>query len=192
MKSKGGFTLLEVMVVVAIIALTGLYLGQIYTNYIRLYALENVKVDLSLATQAALSDLGAGIREAVTALATSTILGMDFTSGGQTLILNVPAFTYVGDEEEKQIISDVYDRVVYYLSTTTPARLNKMVEPAPQSKRVSQIKILAGDVNLLNFEYNPAPPQEAKDIVATLALSRVVYGRTQTVTSTLRAVLRNK
>ena len=187
MKNYKGFTLLEILAVVAILALMSLFLIPIYIDYSRLYARENAKIDLNLAKQTILNDLSKNIKGATAVLTTSTINGVNFVTGNQTLILSLPSI-----DNQREVISGSFDLLVYYLSTSTPIKLVKRVAPALVSRRLPQNRALGQNVNFLEFSYNTPDPAEAKAVVVTLANSRAVFGQTYTVTSTLSAVLRNK
>jgi len=187
MKNRHGFTLVEVLVVIGILGMISLFLTQIYLDYINLYRRENTAIDLNLANQTVLNNLSNDILVAVAVVPSYTVSGLNFTSGSQTLILSLPAF-----DAQKQIISGVYDTVVYYLATSTPRKLIKRVVSAPTSSRTSQTKALNSDVSFLDFTYNATSTADAKSIITTLVTSRAIAGRAPAVTSTLQAVLRNK
>lgn len=187
MKNTQGFTLVEVLVVISILTIISLFLSQIYLDYVGLYQRENTAIDLNLANQTVINNLSSDIRGAAAVLPSYTVSGQDFTSGNQTLILSVPAFN-----AQKQIISGIYDTVVYYLDTSTPRKLIKRVVSAPTSSRTSQTKTIDSDVSFLDFTYNTTSTSDAKSIMTTLATSRALAGRAQAVTSTLRAILRNR
>lgn len=182
-----GFTLLEVSVVMALLALIGLFLGQTYLDFSQFFGRENLQVDLNLANQNTLQDVSASVKESAAVLASAVLDSITYTSATTTLVLNLPTINTQG-----QIVSGSYDTLAYYLDPANQKKLVKRVQAAAGSRRQTQTKTLDSFVSFLEFQYNATSTADAAAIIMTLTSSQTQAGRLQAVTSTLRAVLRNK
>lgn len=186
-KKDKGFTLIETLAVVAVLATVAVILAEIFLGQIVFFQREQARVELALAATRALTDLVSQGREGFGAVAASTFDSVTYVSGPQELILKLPALDAQG-----QIIVGEFDYVVYYRDQSNPAKLMKKTVAAPASSRPAVLKCLASDVSGLNFLYDSPDFSQVRVIEAYLSSARNVGGTIYQASSTVRAVLRNK
>lgn len=166
MKTQG-ITLTEILIGLGILAVLGLFLWQIYLNYLSSAREQNVKISLSLRTQTALNEMITRIREAQNISGETTINEQEYLASSQVLILKFPEKT-----------------VVFALDSATK-QLFKIEEEKPD-------KILANDVSQLSFTLNQPDFTQVSTVEIKLTLSQSFDHRTETVSLTDRALLRNR
>lgn len=162
-----GFSLVEILAGFGIVAVLGLFLGQIYLNYLTSTREQNLKVNLSLRAQTTLNEITTRVRNAQSVLEEATINGQNFTASSQTLLLKFPEKT-----------------VVFSLDLIT-GRLLEIEEGKAD-------KILADNVFQLSFVLNQPDYSQVSTVEIELTLSQSFDGRTESVSLTDKALLRNR
>lgn len=186
-RDNQGFTLLETLVVMAVLIITVVVLAEIYLGQSLFFQREQARVEVALATTRALTDLARQAREGFAVVASSTFDSVAYASGSQELILKLPALDAQG-----QIIAGDFDYVVYYRDQQNPAKLMKKTAVAPASSRPAAFKSLNDYVSGLNFSYDNVDFSQVKTIEVFLSSARTVGGMNFQASSTVRALLRNK
>lgn len=187
-RSLSGFTLIELTIVIAILAVITLIIGNLLLSHFRLF--NNVKqlVDISSSNKLALDELIAQIREGESIVSTCTNCAGDTTSSTVLVLQIWPLDT----NEEPFEPTAGYDYVVYKRDPTDTNKLIKKIIADGTSSRSNSTKIMATDITALTFAYNNATPSLANEITVNVSNTLTVAGKTQSVSQSVKAVLRNK
>lgn len=187
-KNAKAFTLIEILISVAILAVITLIVGSILISHFNLF--NNVKqlVDISSSNKLALDELITQIREGQAIASTCSGCGGDSTSA-TVLILQLWPLDTNKDSFEP---TAGYDYVIY---KRDPAGNNKLIKKTvadTTSSRLTSTKIMASDITNLTFTYNNADPTLANEVTVSVTNTLTVANKTQTVTQQVKAMLRNK
>lgn len=189
---ESGFTLIELITGVAIISLLTVVLSAIVVTAQRSAAIEKTRADLSVENRKLVDDTIRNIKNATSVLASSTVLGTNYTTGAGTLVLQIPAI-----DVNQSIITNVYDLLVFRRNGTNYEFIQDAgvgsIRPDTQrrvySERVSSLTFTYLDAtgNVLASNY-----QNAQAVKIASTLFQTVRGRTVTNTLTDTTTLRNK
>jgi prepilin-type N-terminal cleavage/methylation domain-containing protein len=185
---RNGFSLAEVILVLAISTIVGVLLLSILVNSTGVFYTETSKVDLGVSANDSLVKMRGYIKEAV-AVATSNPIGSPtFTTGTNTLVLKIPALDSSGN-----IISKTYDYVAFYKSGDK-FYIKTFLDAS--SHRMNEDMFLTSAVNNLVFDYYDSAgvvitPVGAVKVKATIVLAKKAGAGTETNIATSEANLRN-
>lgn len=187
-KNAKAFTLIEILISVAILAVITLIVGSILISHFNLF--NNVKqlVDISSSNKLALDELITQIREGQAIASTCSGCGGDSTSA-TVLILQLWPLDTNKDSFEP---TAGYDYVIYKRDPTGNNKLIKKTIADTTSSRLTSTKIMASDITNLTFTYNNANPTLANEVTVSVTNTLTVANKTQTVTQQVKAMLRNK
>jgi prepilin-type N-terminal cleavage/methylation domain-containing protein len=137
-----GFTLIELMICVAIIGIAGAFMPSLYQGLRQIRSLSGAHTEILRSAQTLDAVLGRDIRAA------SAVTGRfkEFSSSERCLILEVPRVAAGG-----RLVPGGGDHIVYSLDRADPARLLKQVFPSPGSRRGATRQVLASNVLSLKF-----------------------------------------
>jgi len=191
-KNESGFTLIELVTGVAIIALLSVVLSAIVVSAQRSAAVEKTRVDLVTENRRLIDETTRNIKNASSVLASSTVLGSPYITGSQTLILQLPAI-----DASQTLLAGVSDTLVF---RQTGSNYEFIQDAGSGSVRPDTgSRIFSQRVTTLTFTYYDSGGtqlsgnyQNAQSVSVSVALSQTVRG--QAISSTLAdtATLRNK
>ena len=186
-KVESGFTLPEVITVTVVaVIIGGLVLGIMIQNT-RVFVSESSKVSQGLNSNDALEQIKSEIKQSSAVAASYTSSGITYTSGINTLVLQIPAVDSSGNS-----IDSVFD---YGVFTVSSGNLLFKIFTDPLSKRVPVDQILAKNVNQISFKYldlaGDVIPTGAIKVKVALILQQRIGVNFQTSISTTEANLRN-
>jgi prepilin-type N-terminal cleavage/methylation domain-containing protein len=191
MKIRNGFTLLEILLGVAISAVAGALLLGIMVNNTGTFYQQTSKVTEGVGVNDAFMNIKTHIKSAqgvATQYPAST--PATYTTGNSTLVLQLPAIDSSGN-----VIANNYDYVVY---TTESDRLayKQFPNASPASARKSANTILSKNVDSVLFEYldsanQAVTPTAAIKVRTTLSLKQKAGANYVTKIATSEASLRN-
>jgi len=165
-----GFTLIEVLITIALFAILMLGIVQLYVVYGRTIELQQSSVGVALGGSSILDAVRAAGLQASNVIAAHTFSGISYNSGTTTALFELPAIDSSG-----AILANTYDYIGIYASSTSAYRI---VDAAPGSSRVSEEKQLTSVLGALTFTYdNPSFPSVAR-ITVDATTSAVVRGKT--------------
>lgn len=187
---KAGFTLIEVLVSMAIAIVAGGLLVVIIVNSAGLFYKESSKLQEGLNINDALSKVRGTIKESSLVASNYTSGSTTYTSSDQQLVLKVPSF-----DLSNNIISNTYDYFVFFLDQN---KLRFKTFPDSLSSRKAQDQIFSTNVDNLIFKYldsanppNEVTPSTAKKVRIAVTLKQKSGASFETSTATSEASLRN-
>jgi prepilin-type N-terminal cleavage/methylation domain-containing protein len=155
-KARRGFTLVEMLITLALsVLLIGALIG-LYRGYFDLFNAQQGLGTLGTTSGDALSEIEQLTRQASRVLASKTISGTTYTSGSDTLVLELPSVDAGGSA-----ISGTFDYVAFYVSG---ADLYRRIDADAASARTDGAKKLGGALSSLAFEYDAASPADASEV----------------------------
>lgn len=176
---KTGFTLIEVLVVVAIFAVCAVVLTSLFIGQNRIYKTETAELNVTSDARAALDDIDNFVRAATRTMDTYST----YTAGSQVLILQIQSIN-----ASNQLLPGVYDYAVYYL---TGNDLFREIFPDPSSARPAQLKKLASNVTGLVFTYNNLDLALVTQVTTDLTIQENAGVQIRSITLSSKARLRN-
>lgn len=189
---ESGFTLVEMLVGIALVALLSIVLSAIIVTAQRSAADEKTRSDLTVENRHLVDDTSRDIKLATTVLASATLLGTAYTTGAETLILQLPAI-----DASQSLLTGVSDLVVFrkngsdyeFIQDAGAGSVRPDTTGRIYSERMTGLTFTyydgTGNVLTSNF-------QNALAISIGSTVSGTVRGQTITSTLTDTATLRNK
>ncbi len=187
-----GFTLIEILVAIALVAILSAVLASVVTYTSRSAAIERTRSDLIVENRRLLDDTMRMVKAANTVLRSATVLGSLYTTDAQTLVLQVPAV-----DSAQSIVPNATDLIVFRLNGVryelrqegATGSIRPNTANRAYSKRVNNLAFTYYDVNGNVLDANF---QNAYMVAVFSTLSATV--RSQTIISSLteKATLRNK
>lgn len=161
-----GFTLIEVVIVVAISSVLMLGLLSTFDWQNRVYNLEQAEVLATGSARVALNNMTFSLTQGSNILQSRTINGVNYTTGGTTVVIQIPSYDSSG-----VLIANTYDHVVYTLSGSN---LEQVVELGANSDRPLVNKRLSDKVESFTLSYNNNDPTLASQVTIDLT-TRAYY-----------------
>ena len=174
-----GFTLIEMLVVIALVAVVGIMVAEMFFGQHKLYQAQFSELIVLNDARSALDEIDNYVRGANHVLDVYNT----FTSDSDTLILQVQSI-----DATNQLVPGAYDVVVFYLQA---GGLYREVIPNVASVRPATIKQLAGNVTALNFVYNDANFTLVSEVNTTLTATNTNPTQTRSATISSKSHLRN-
>ncbi len=179
MKSQKGFTLIEMVVVIAIIGALGMVIAEMYVWQNRLYNVQTSKYAAMNDVRAALDDIDNYVRSSSLVLGTYST----YTTGTDTLILQIQSIN-----SSNQLLPGTFDTIVYY---KTGSELFREVFPDASSSRQAVQKQLAAHVVTLRFTYDNADMAQVTEVDTEFAVTETNQTQNQTISVSSKSHLRN-
>jgi prepilin-type N-terminal cleavage/methylation domain-containing protein len=180
MTKNKGFTLIEAVIVVALLGVMMVVITQFFLGSNELYNSQNAELDVNFASRNGLDDIDASVRQA-----TQVMEFYDTHASGPTvLILEVPAINV-----SNQIIPAVFDYIVYFLDGNV---LNKQiyVDPA-SSRRAEATRGVAHNITTLTFTYNDPNFVQVTEVETNMEINRQFARSSRTLNISSKSYLRN-
>ncbi|MEK7114416.1 MAG: prepilin-type N-terminal cleavage/methylation domain-containing protein [Patescibacteria group bacterium] len=178
-----GFTLIEVLVTVALSAVLMLAITQLYVVYGRIVLFQKSSISVALGGSNIMDATRTAGLQAKRVVATHIFSGISYDSGTTTAIFELPAVDASG-----AIMAGAYDYIGIHASGTSAYRL---VDAALGSSRVSGEKRLTDVLGALNFSYDDSNFPSVTSVTVDATTSAVVRGETTQVHLSGRIYLRN-
>jgi prepilin-type N-terminal cleavage/methylation domain-containing protein len=177
--ASDGFTLMEMVVSIALIGLLMVALTQFFLGSTQIYRTQNAELDINMTGRTALDDVDNYVRQAVQVQSTY----LTYATDEETLILSIPSIS-----SSSQILAGHFDTVVYYLVGTS---LYREVVPDSLSSRLAGTRLVGSYISLLTFTYDNLDLAQVKTVGTSLFLSKEAGRQVQSMTVTSKARLRN-
>ncbi|MGE5298130.1 MAG: PilW family protein [Acidobacteriaceae bacterium] len=177
-KSRG-FTLIETVVVTAILGLLSIVIVDLIIGQYRMYQIEYSELQVQQETRASLDEIDNQVRAAMEVVPDFDI----YTAGTNTLILKIQSIN-----PANQLIPGTYDHVIFRLDGSS---LMRTIVPDPTSNRVAQERSLANGVTNLVFTYNSSEFDQISEVATELSVFHDNHYQARSLTATSRARLRN-
>ncbi|HYC29162.1 MAG TPA: prepilin-type N-terminal cleavage/methylation domain-containing protein [Chitinophagaceae bacterium] len=179
MKKQQGFTLMEAVIVVALLGFLMVVITQFFLGSNRIYQNQTAELGVNFSARSALDDIDAQVRQASQTLGTYDI----HTAGPDVLILEIPAVN-----ASNQLVPAAYDHIVYYMNGTN---LMKQVYGDPASVRQSQLRSIGQNISTVNFTYNHADYAQVTQVDTSLNISSSAGLDTRTLNISSKSYIRN-
>lgn len=188
---KNGFTLVEIIISLTIISVSGLLLTVILINSTNISLGQSLKVEQGLDMNKALSQIKTYIKQSAgIAQYYPNAQSPSYTTSSTQLVLNLPSV-----DSSNQIIQGSFDSFVF-LQSNNLLRMKSF--PDSQSSRKSMDQILSNKVDSVKFTFldNSNPPQEispssASKVRVTVILKQKNGLRFETSVATEESNIRN-
>ena len=145
-KPQQGFTLVEAMVVVAVSVILIIALLNLYDGYNRVYNSQQNLIRVAGSAGAIINDLQIYVSQADQVLGSHTFSGTNYSSGTNTLVLEIPTVDSGGN-----ILTGKFDYAAYYASGT---KVYRLLQTDASSSRASILKQLSDSASSLSFAYD--------------------------------------
>lgn len=116
----------------------------------KVYNLEQADIAATGTARVAMNAMTFGLAQGSAIIATRNIDGTDYSTGGSTIVVQVPSYDSSGNW-----LSGSSDYIVY---TADGNRLTQVTEAAVDSARVAGTKLLTDSLETLALTYNNATP----------------------------------
>ncbi len=179
---KLGFTVVEILVVVAIFVLIITVFFDLFYNYGQVFRTESARVDIAGSARDAMQSLNTYALQADKILSSRMIATTTYSSGPTAVVFELPAVDSSGE-----IVSGVFDYVVFYLSGKN---FYQRTEANSASNRASGLRWLGGNIAAITLTYDSVDLTQAisidvdvqtealiKDIMMQYRLRQQVYLR---------------
>jgi prepilin-type N-terminal cleavage/methylation domain-containing protein len=147
-KNESGFTLVEMVIVIALLSLLLLAFLNLFDNHGKLFNFESGRIRTTSGTRFAMSELQKYTLQAESVLVSATVNGTSYSSSSSVMVLRLPSV-----DASNNAIDSTWDYVAFYLTGTN---LYRTVEANGSSVRASGTKLLSDTVSSLSFTYNSA------------------------------------
>src|SRR5689334_16825309 len=107
MKNRG-FTLVEILIVVALVAVSSMVLADMFIGHNRLYRTQTAELNVTGDARTSLDDIDGYVRQANRTLDSYST----YIAGSEVLILQIQSIN-----SSNQLIAGTFDYVVYYLDS---------------------------------------------------------------------------
>jgi len=186
--SSRGFSIIEISIAVIIISILSIIIAKIFIAHSDLSSREQTSWEIQFNNSLAQTKIKDSILEATKVMMTKTINATSYTSGANTLILELPSIDTAGD-----IISEKYDYTVFYLNPSDETQLLTSLEADGASSRTSSSdRTIAHFIAGIIFRYN-APQIKNTTLVSIFLKNSKTRGKlTQNFSSTTSVRLYNK
>ncbi|MBX4187758.1 MAG: prepilin-type N-terminal cleavage/methylation domain-containing protein [Candidatus Doudnabacteria bacterium] len=178
-KFSYGFTLIEMIFVMALFSFMMLALTQFFLGSSRIYSSQNAELDVNMSARSALDDIDAYVRQATQVTDSYTI----YATGATTLILQVQSINGAN-----QLISGSYDHVVIYLVGST---LYREIFPDAGSSRQDGARVIGSNISTLNFTYDNASLPLVTTVTTDLTVTKDLNRDVQEIIISSKSRLRN-
>lgn len=159
MKKKHGFTLIEIVVVIAIIGLLSSFVASIFIYNNRFYNRESGKISAISETRSIADKIEEYGRGASAFLPTYTYNSVVYTAGSALAVLRLPAMNASGD-----LVPGVSDHVVVGRDPSNATRLLLILDAGTGSVRKDRILEVSKKLTLVNFSYDHADFAQTKNM----------------------------
>lgn len=176
---QNGFTLIEVVVVVALVAMASYILIDLFLGQHKLYKTQTAELNITNDARLTLDEIDLYVRQGNRVLSAYG----SYTTGPQSMIIQVQSFNSSG-----RLIAGTYDQIVFYMMGTD---LFRQVFSDPASSRQSGVKKLASHVSGFNLTYNSADFSSVTEVITDLTLQEWATYQNRAITVSSKSNLRN-
>ena len=147
-RPQNGFNLVETVIALGIFMLVLLAFFNLYSNYTNVFNSQQAISRVAGSATSAVSDMQNYILQATRVASGHTFSGTAYSSGANTLVLELPSADASGD-----IVSGKFDYVVFYADGS---KLYRLVAADPASGRGSGLKQLSDSLSSVTYTYDNA------------------------------------
>lgn len=186
-KMKKGFTLVEIIVVFAFVAIISLILANIIIRYTGFYNRQQAEVSANTDNRLILDDIYSVARQSVSVVNSIIVSGQTFTTSTNTLIVKLPSVNSAGEP-----ITNTFDHFIFYQDASDQKLFRRRIVPDALSFRPAAFSVLTSNLQTIAFSYDNVDPQLATVITAAITTTKTEGGETKTAQDTIQTRLRNQ
>lgn len=183
MNKNRGFTLVEIVLVLGLMALILLALTTLFINHNSVYNFQQGFIKAAGSGRTSLNELTLHIAQGYRVLASQTINGNNYSTGPTVLVLQLPSIDSNGSA-----INGSWDYVAFYANG---AELWRQTQSAVGSSRSSGARLLSQSVTSMTFAYDNVDFSLVKKVSIDLQTAETVKGQVITSRLAQQVVLRN-
>jgi len=177
--SQRGFTLIETVIVIALVVIMSFVLTELYLGHNRIYQTQNAELNVNYSARMALDEIDEAVRQANVV---EDAYG-GYTTGAQTMVLAVQAYN-----ASEHLVPGVYDHIIFYVDGS---RLIRQIVPDPASSRPAQTKQIAENLSGLVFSYDQPVLADTTAVRTDLTIQAQAGHEVRAITVSSQARLRN-
>ena len=187
MENKKGFvTLIELLLVIVLASIVLIFLFQVYLSHSSQISSQKAQINVDIASRSALDEIGSKLREGKLVLPQAVIGGQTYTTGTQTVVVQVPSIDSSG------IAIPSLSDILVFINPSGTTQLREIISPDSSSNRRAMNHILLNNVLSLNFTYNNADLSQVTSIDIELSSFEVVPRSQKVFSDKISITLRNK
>lgn len=175
-RESRGFSYIEVVVIIAIIAMLSIVLMDVFISHGELFNTTMANVDLQMQRARTLERLGSMTRVASSVQFSQTIDGVLYTTSDDTLVLGLPSIDATG-----AVIDNAFDYAALYLDAVHPNELRLVIGANAASSRTPVTQLLSDKVAGLTFQYDRFLPEESETVFVQAVFSTTSSGTDESV-----------
>ena len=190
-RSRPGITILEILIVLVLLAITSLFVYALFSAQIRLFLTQVLRIDVSSQNKIALTDITNQTRQAESISASCPnppCAAGEATTDTDSVVYRLPGLDASGNPT-----TSYYDYLVYKQVGTS---LKRTIYTDASSTRVASDDIITTNlapIGGITFAYNNASPAQANQITTTVTTTKTESGgKAQTISQSSRAKIRNQ
>lgn len=177
--------MLEMIIVIFLFAILLIGLLNIFDWQQKVYNLEQADIAATGSARNVLNAMTFSLAQGRSIISSRTVNGTGYTTGGGTVIVEVPAYDSGGN-----LVADTWDYIIFHVNGT---EVIQIIDAAGSSARESGTKLLTDTLESLSLTYNNPTPSSASQVTVNLT-NRAYYRGNQSVSVNLQETifLRNR
>lgn len=185
LRQQKGFTLTEMIIVIFLFSVLLLGLLNIFDWQQKVYNLEQADIAATGSARNVMNNMTFALAQGSSLISSRNINGIDYTTGGGSIVIQVPAYDVSGNW-----IPSEFD---YYVYTADDNELFEIIDASANSARESSTKLLTESLETFALTYNNGNPTAASQVSVNLT-TRAFYRGNQSVSVNLQETifLRNR
>lgn len=187
---KKGFSLIEIVIGFSLISIVSVLVASLYFTNFKLLSHQSTSIDIYSQNKIAVDEITNQARQSQ-GVAASCCSPQETTSA-TVLVLQLWPLDVNGEPFDPGTTN--YDYIIYKVDPSDSTRIQKKVVPYATSTRPASTKVLSTSLgaNGLQFSYNDVTPSLVSIVTISISTAGTSAGKTQNVTQTGSATLRNK
>ncbi len=182
-KLQRGFTLIEAVITIGLFVIIMITFFALYDGYSKVYVSQQGLFNIAGSASSLMNETNTMVMQADQVVASHTFAGIGYTTGAETLVLELPSITASGD-----IVNGKFDYVAIYKSGSKAYRI---LAADSTSSRRNETKEFSDTISSLNFTYNNLSPPEITKVDVDITTQAVSGHQTQTYHLHQQVYLRN-
>lgn len=178
-KNSAGFSLMEAIIVIALVSVILVMLSQFFLGGNQTYRLQKAEISVNYSARAGLDDIDSYVRQAAQVLNSYDV----YTAGSAVLILEIPSLS-----ASNQIIPATNDHVVYYMDGT---KLLRQIYVDPASIRLAGTKLVAENISSIEFILDNVDYAQVTEVETEMVITENTGRENKTLSITSKSRLRN-
>lgn len=195
-KNESGLNILEAVVTLAIFVIVMSVVVTFYITGVKVYREKSAERNLVFEAQSTTKKISDGVREASEVIESVVIDGVTFTSGTNSVVLELPSVDENGNTIYQAGNVVLFDHVIFEYDSGTGSVIKYVYPDAASSRPQEEGTTLMAGVDSIEFIYYPDDPPTNWDDIESIEMSFSAHknynGGTKQIDLTNRIKPRNK